>query len=150
MTKDNCSDTPKKKKTNKRLAEDFFIENFNATQKEVAELFGVTENTISAWAKAGDWTKRREEYHSSPVKIKQLLQQELLSVAQGNPAKLNADSISKLQKVIGELKKYADPTVIQQILKDLDNFVAEQDPKLASKMTGFHRQFLIHRINLDS
>lgn len=137
------------KKSNKRLAEDFFIENFEVTQKEVAELFGISEKTVSAWSKAGNWAKRRDDYHSSPVKIRQLLQQELLRVAQGGKATLNADSISKLQKVIGELRKTADPIVVQQVLKDLDNFIAEQDPKLASEITAFHRQFLIHRINLE-
>lgn len=133
----------------KKIAEDFFLENYNATQKDVSELFGISEKTVSAWAKKGDWVKKRDDYHSSPVKIRQLLQQELLSVSQGNPAQLNADGISKLQKVIGELRKSADPVVVHQILKDLDAFIAETDPKLAIDVSKYHRQFLIHRINME-
>lgn len=131
-------------------AEECFIENFDATQKEVAELYGVSEKTIGVWAKKNNWQEKRLDFHSSPVRIKQLLQRELLSVAQGNPAKLNADGISKLMAALDRCDKKADPTVVQRILKDLDNFISESNPDFAVEATPFHKQFLIHRINIEA
>jgi transposase len=134
----------------KQKAEEWFIENIDATQKEVAELFGISEKTIGTWVKKHNWMDKRLDYHSSPVKIKELLQRELLSVAQGNTPKLSADGISKLMSALDRCDKKADPIVVQRILKDLDNFISEIDPSFAVKCTQFHKQFLIHRINLEA
>lgn len=134
----------------KQKAEEWFIENIDATQKDVAELFGISEKTIGTWVKKYNWLDKRLDYHSSPVKIKELLQRELLSVAQGNAPKLSADGISKLMSALDRCDKKADPIVVQRILKDLDNFISEIDPAFAVKCTQYHKQFLIHRINLEA
>lgn len=134
----------------RQKAEDWFIENIEVTQKDVAEMFGVRPATICTWAKKYKWDDRRMEYHSSPVKIKQLLQQELLSVAQGFPKKLDADAISKLNVAIDRLDAKANPIVVHKILKDLDNFISQDDPHFAAQATVFHKHFLQHRINLES
>ena len=134
----------------KQKAEEWFIENIDATQKGVAELFGISEKTIGTWVKKYNWLDKRLDYHSSPVKIKELLQRELLSVAQGNAPKLSADGISKLMSALDRCDKKADPIVVQRILKDLDNFISEIDPAFAVKCTQYHKQFLIHRINLEA
>lgn len=139
-----------KKDKTRQQAMDWFVDNFEATKKEVSELFGVTEKTIGAWSTADDWEGKRLDYHSSPIKIKQLIQRELLSVVQGNAATLPADSISKLMSAMDRLERKADPTVVARILKDLDNFISEDDPAFALKATHFHKQFLIHRINLEA
>jgi len=139
-----------KKDKIRQQAMDWYVENFAATKKEIAELFSVTEKTIGDWSQKDDWESKRLDYHASPVKIKQLLQQELLSVAQGNPAKLPADGISKLMSALEKVEKKADPAVVAKILKDLDNFISEDDPAFAIKCTHHHKQFLIHRINLES
>ncbi len=138
-----------KKDKIRQQAKDYYVENFDATKKEVAELFGVTEKTIGDWSVKDDWENERLNYHASPVKIKQLLQSELLSVAQGNPPKLPADGISKLMSALDKVEKKADPTVVSKILKDLDNFISEEDPEFALKCIHWHKQFLIHRINLE-
>lgn len=139
-----------KKDETKRLAEDFFIQNYEVTQKEVAELFRVTTKTLSSWATSGQWDKKRTDYHSSPVKIQQLIKAEILRVSQGQPATLNADSIAKLQSALDKMEKKADPIVVNEILKALDNFISEIDPAFAVKCTEYHKKFLMHRINLES
>lgn len=139
-----------RKDSKRGKAEEWFVENFEATQKEVAELFGVSEKTIGVWVRKYNWEDKRLDYHSSPVKIKQLLQRELLSVAQGKPPTLNADGISKLMSSLDRCDKKADPIVVQRVLKDLDNFISENDPAFAAQCTPFHKQFLIHRINIES
>lgn len=139
-----------KKNKIREQAKEYFIDNFQATKKEVAQLYGVTEKTIGEWSKADDWENERLNYHASPVKIRQLLQAELLNLSQGHPAKLPADAISKLQSALDKLEKKIDATVVSRILKEIDNFISETNPKLALELTHYHKQFLIHRINLEA
>lgn len=139
-----------KKDKIRQQAQDYYVENIDATQKEIASLFSVTEKTIGTWSNADEWEGKRLDYHSSPVKIKQFIQKELLSVVQGNKALLPADSIAKLMSALDRLEKKADPIVVSKILKDLDNFISEVDPAFSVKCVHFHKQFLIHRINLES
>ena len=130
--------------------EALYIENIEVTQKEVAELFKVTEKTIGEWVKKYDWEQKRLDFHASPTKIKQLLQKELLKIANGEKATLPADSISKLMATLDRLNKQADPIVVHSILKELDLFISQIDPAFASKCTTFHKQFLQFRISLEN
>lgn len=139
-----------KKDRIRELAQDFYVQNIDATQEEVAEMYSVTTKTVSTWKKKYSWEEKRRDYHSSPVKIKQLLQDELLRVAQGQPAKLQADGISKLMAALDRCEKKLDPTVVAKLLKELDNFISKIDPVFADKCTPFHKQFLQHRISLES
>lgn len=137
-------------KTQTRLkAEEFYIENLDITLKQVAEHFKITEKTVGTWAKREGWEEKRLNFHASPTKIKQLLQQELLQIAEGGEPKLPADAISKLMATLDRLEKKADPIVVHKILKDLDNFISEINPEFAKECTTFHKQFLQHRINLE-
>lgn len=131
-------------------AEAHYIENIDATQKEVSELYKVSENTISNWVKKYDWEQKRLDFHASPTKIKQLLQQELLKIANGEKPTLPADSISKLMATLDRLNKQADPIVVHSVLKDLDLFISQDDPVFAAKCTSYHKQFLQHRISLEN
>lgn len=130
-------------------AQAHFIENVDATQKEVADLYGVTPKTVGTWFKDYDWEQERLDFHASPTKIKQLLQKELLKIANGEKATLPADSISKLMATLDKLNKQADPIIVHNILKELDLFISQIDPAFAAKCTGFHKMFLKHRINLE-
>lgn len=131
-------------------AEAYYIENFEATNAEVALLFDVRPATIGEWAKKHDWDEKRYNFHASPTKIKQLLQQELLNITSGGTPKLNADSISKLMSALDKCDKNSDPIVVHKILKDLDLFLSQIDANFATKCTPFHKQFLKHRISLES
>lgn len=139
-----------KKDEIRQKAQDWYVENIDATQAEIADMFGVTAKTISVWSNKYDWENKRLDYQSSPIKIKQLLQKELLSVAQGKDPKLPADGISKLMAALDRCEKKADPIVVHKILKDLDNFISQIDPHFAVQATVFHKQFLQHRINLEA
>lgn len=130
-------------------AESYYIENFEATQKDIAELFNVLQPTVSGWARKYEWEEKRLNFHASPTRIKQLLQQELLNVLSGGPPKLPADGISKLMAALDKCEKTSDPIVVHKILKDLDMFVSQIDADFAIKCIPFHRQFLQHRINLE-
>lgn len=137
------------KSDQRKKAAEFFIENIDATLAEVASLYRVTAKTLGDWAKKDDWEQQRLDYHASPVRIKQLTQRELLSVAQGNAPKLPADNMSKLMAVLDKCNSKADPIVVARILKDLDNFICNINPALALQVTPYHKQFLQHRINIE-
>lgn len=139
-----------KKSRIRELAKDYFVQNFDVTQLEVAELYGVAPNTVAKWKNADGWEEARRDYHASPVKIKQLLQDELLSVAQGNPPKLQADGISKLMSALDRCEKKLDPNVVARMLKELDVFISKINPAFAVECTLFHKQFLQHRIKLEA
>ena len=138
------------KEATRQKAEAYYIENFEATDLEVSELYKVTAKTIGAWSKKYDWDEKRYNFHASPTKIKQLLQQELLNVTGGGVPKLPADGISKLMSALDKCDKNSDPIVVHKILKDLDLFISQIDAAFATKCTSFHKQFLQHRISLES
>lgn len=140
----------KKKDDQRQKAQDWYIENVDSTQADIAKMFSVTPKTISVWAAKYSWEDKRLDYQSSPIRIKQLLQKELMSVAQGNPAKLPADGISKLMAALDRCDKKADPIVVHKILKDLDIFISQADTHFAAQATTYHKQFLQHRINLEN
>lgn len=130
-------------------AEAYYIDNPEATQTEVAELYKVTQKTISSWCIKYEWEQKRIDFHSSPIKLKQLLQREAMLVAQGKPSTVNADALSKLISGIDKLSSKANPIVVARVLKELDNFISEIDPHFAAKLTDYHKKFLQHRINLE-
>lgn len=138
-----------KKDKTREQAKAYFIDNIDCTYKEVAELYSITEKTISKWATEDDWQETRINFHASPIKIKQLLQQELLTVASGGAAKINADSISKLMSALDKCDRKADPIIVARILKDLDNYICDIDAAFAAKCTEYHKKFLQHRIQLE-
>ncbi len=137
-------------KTQTRLkAEEFFIENLEATYKDIADNYKITEKTVGTWAKKYDWENKRLNFHASPTRIKQLLQQETLNLTAGKEASFNADAVAKLMSAIDRLEKKADPIVVHKILKDLDNFISEINPAFAKQCTTYHKQFLQYRISLE-
>lgn len=131
-------------------AEEWFIEHSECTLTELADLFKVTAKTVGEWAKKHRWDEKRLDYHSSPVKIKQILQDEFIWVSQGNPPRINTDALSKINASLERIDRKADPYVVARILKELDNHISQEDPKFASLCTPFHKRFLQHRINLES
>lgn len=130
----------------RQKAEHFFIENIETSQKDIAELFKVSVVTVNAWYKKFDWKEKRLDFHASPTRIKQRIQEELLNITNGGTPKFSSDSVSKLMSALDKCNKVADPIVVQKILKDLDMFISQIEPKLAHQNTTYHKQFLQHRI----
>lgn len=138
-----------KKDTTRLKAEQYYIENIEATQSEIAELFSVRPATIGEWVKKYDWEEKRLSFHASPTIIKQKLQAETIRIMNGEGASFSADAVAKLMAALDRCNKQADPVVVHQILKDLDNFISEIDPAFATECTKFHKQFLQHRISIS-
>ncbi|MPS74004.1 MAG: hypothetical protein E2590_12790 [Chryseobacterium sp.] len=138
-----------KKDAVRQKAEAYYIENIDATNKNVAELFKVTEKTIGDWVKKYDWEDKRLNFHASPTVIKQKLQQETIHIMNGGDATFSADAISKLMSALDRCDKQADPIIVHKILKELDLFISQTDPKFAGQCIPYHKMFLQHKIKQE-
>lgn len=136
-----------KKDTTRLKAEQYYIENMEATQQEVAELYSVRPATIGEWAKKYDWEEKRLNFHASPTIIKQKLQAETIRIMNGEGATFSADAVAKLMAALDRCDKQADPITVYKILTELDFFISQIDPEFARACTKFHKQFLQQKIS---
>lgn len=123
-----------------------FIE-LGYTAKSISEILSVTEKTVGSWRAKGSWDKRRDELLASPHKIRELLIQEMRSITEGNPPSFDSDALSKVSKVAESFKSKVTPQIAITIIKMLDDFLADTNPKLANDNLDSHRRFIINVIN---
>jgi len=125
-------------------AESLFVE-AGLTCIAISDILNVSETTLSKWRNKYEWDKSREELLASPGKIREILLRELRSIADGNKPTINADSLSKIQKVFLSFEKQATsiPVTIS-VFKAFDNWMAEIEPETAVKFTEFHKKYLHH------
>lgn len=138
---------PAKKDRIRELACDYYVQHIDVTLQDVAEMYGITYKTVQSWKEKYRWDDLRRDFHSSPVRIKQALQEEVISVSiHHNTPKFKADDISKLMASIDRCEKKLDPTIVAHLLRELDVFINKIDPKFAAEARKYHRQFLTNRI----
>jgi len=130
-------------------AETLFVEQ-GLTCNAICEQLNITEATLSKWRGQMNWDKRRENFLSSPGKIRQLLQQELKTVVEGNKTKVDTDALSKIAKTLQYFDGRVSLPVIVSVFKEFDEWVVGVDPETAVKFTEYHKSFLNHRAKLDS
>ena len=144
------------KKANKEklreTAEDMFIRQCR-TAIDISETLGVSTVTMSKWRKGrpGEktWDERKRDAQLTPLKIKELLTDEAYNIAQGKPATINSDNLNKLISTIEKMDKKVSARVVTDVLKLLDNWLAETNPKIAVEMLQVHKQFIQYRISLE-
>ena len=122
---------------------------FGMNGRDLAELFQVTEQTISRWKKEGEWDKRKDEISVTPGRIKEVLIREANKIAKGEKSEIDADKLSKIMASIEKLDKSVNIRVITDVLKRRDNWLAEIDPQRAIEDTKFNKMFLQHCISLE-
>jgi transposase len=134
-----------KRDNNRIVAETMFIEQ-GMTCKAIAELIDVSEKTLSKWRNDGQWDQKREESLAAPHRIRLLLLNELKTVAEGGESKIDADALAKISKVMESISGNVSPQIVITVLKELDNWMATQDPAIAVTFLDFHRRFIQHVI----
>jgi len=123
-------------------AESLFVDG-GFTSVAISETLRISETTLSTWRKKYAWDKKREELLASPSKIRELLLAELRSIADGEKPKINADSLSKIQKVFLSFEKQATSIPVSiSVFKSFDNWMADNDPPLAVTFTEWHKKYL--------
>lgn len=138
----------RKKEKEQGIAADLFIEQ-GWTAKAIAEFLNVQETTVGKWRDAGKWDAMREENLSSPAKIKQIIRKEIVKVAGGEKSTVDADALSKLAKVYEAVEDRISVNVMFSIFKMFDNWMADQDPRLAVDFLKFHKLFLQHQVSIS-
>lgn len=135
-------------KAKKVMAERMFVED-GMTAKAISEQLNVSEQTLSKWRKDGRWDDRRAEMLAAPHKLRELLMKELKTVAEGGDSKIDADALSKINKVIEGLSDKVSVQLVFSVFKEFDNWMADQDPKTAVLFTEWHKQFLLYKMNQE-
>ena len=74
---------------------------------------------------------------------------ELKSIASGEGSTIDADALAKVSKVIETLSSRTSVQVIFSVFKEFDNWMADQEPRLAIEFTDWHKRFLQYRINQE-
>ncbi|MCT4640392.1 MAG: phage terminase small subunit-related protein [Bacteroidales bacterium] len=141
------SDISNKKK--REIAERMFIDQ-GATGKAIAEQLEVSEQTVSRWKKDHNWDDRRRQTLTAPHKIKEILLEELENVANGQKAKIDADALAKINKVIDTLTDKVSVQVVITVFKEFDNWMADQEPDVAISFLEWHKQFILHKATQES
>ena len=132
----------------KIMAERMYVED-GMTAKAISEQLDVSEQTLSKWKKDGRWDDKRAEMLASPHKIREILIRELKVVAEGGSSIIDADALSKINKVIEGLSSSTSVQIVFSVFKEFDNWMAEQDPKTAVLFTEYHKQFILYKINQE-
>jgi uncharacterized protein YjcR len=139
----------KEKSKEKAVAKDLYV-NKLWTAKDVCEFVDVSENTLTKWKSTdpeGDWDKQREKVITNPLVLKQLVLDDMVSIAQGNQPKIDADSMAKLNKVVEGLNDKIQPGIVAAILKLQDEFLVKENPQLALQLLPYNKKFIVFIIN---
>ncbi|CAI9429706.1 DUF1804 domain-containing protein [Candidatus Ornithobacterium hominis] len=142
--------TKKKAKSDlKEICEKLFIET-GLSAKALADTYPVSEVTISKWrndtSKDGKtWDEKRRDFLTAPANIKQVLMNELKSVAEGNEASINVRELAAIHKVVESFSDKVNTQIVYSVFKEFDNWMADQDPDLALQFIHYHKLFLIYK-----
>lgn len=120
------------------------------TQREISELLGISEKTISKWSANGQWQRQRKEYlvstREGPVeKLKKALL-EILEKVDARELTENARLTDQITKIISAIEKIeGGRDVLGSAIETMDKFTrylirVEQDKEMIKKI-GEH----IHR-----
>lgn len=141
-----------KKKPRHRLYDDAYIMfvEYGMTCTAIAEAINLTEATLSKWRNDMDWDRKREDTLARPDKIKEILMQELRSVAEGKPAKIDTDALSKINKTLQYFDGKLSLPIIVAAMKECDNFIMTVDPQKALEISEWHKAFIYERAKIES
>lgn len=132
------------------------------TQREIAAKTGLTEATVSRWAREENWDARRREQNSSSVALVNSLMLAARKISEQIITKLNKgetddiDGITKLSdniaKVMASAKRIAKGITQDEIIDviiDLEQWMmqrAETDeeltPELLTTINGLHKKYI--------
>ena len=132
------------------LARDLFFQT-GKTQKEIAQIIGVSEKTIYLWMRDGDWKRLRSASKRMPSMIVenfysqvQELNEEIRSRDTGKryPTIQEAEVFRKMVMTIGRIQKgHTQPEYMEMMQKFL-SWVMSQDHTLSKTLTPIANAFL--------
>ncbi|QSS96593.1 phage terminase small subunit-related protein [Psychroflexus sp. ALD_RP9] len=133
----------------KSLAERMFIED-GMTAKAVAETIGVTEKTIGSWRRIGNWDDKRAQFLATPHNIKRQIANELSSLVNGEKSTLEMKAINDAIKALQSMSNETSTEVVFTVFREFDNWMADQDPDMATQFLEWHKLFLLHKAQQET
>ncbi|MCV9934540.1 hypothetical protein OIU80_19845 [Flavobacterium sp. LS1R47] len=130
------------------IAEMLYIEK-NFTIKAIAEKLGKHPKTIASWRDKYNWEEAKELLQGSPLELNKLLLREAINISKGGVASFDSVALGRVMKAFDYMAKKTNPTVVMDVLMELDTFHSQIDAKEAAKQTAIHKQFLLHKIQMQ-
>jgi predicted transcriptional regulator len=136
----------------KQLAEILFMEN-NMSQKEIADMLGTTQVSVSKWSKAGDWDHKRavnalspdtliRQYYQLSKDINDLIKKEERTATSGE-----ADALLKFAAAIEKLDKKVNPSIVTAVFMRFNNYLKLLNLPLAKELIKYQMPYLESLIN---
>ncbi len=137
----------------KQLAEHLYLADSQIIIKALAEKVGVTEKTLSKWAKDGKWNDKRTSLLTTKNNQLSFLYGQLKNLNQAiadrkdNPFASNkeADTIIKLTAGIKNLETETSLGDIIQTAKEFIDYVSESDYEKAKEITKLFDGFINYK-----
>ncbi|WP_312399509.1 transposase [Chryseobacterium sp.] len=137
----------RKKLTNEEkysIAQDLYLET-DKTQKEIAEIVGVTEKTLGKWKWDGEWELLKSASTVTSRKIIDNLYKRAYELSE-NP-KSKPDDIIKIANSIEKLSnKKVTVSHIINVFKDFTAYAFNQDADLAKKINLMQKKYVDFKI----
>lgn len=139
--------SPKKNYTELRSKAEQLYMDTTLNQKEIADILGITEVTVSKWANESTPTWQEIRALKS-VGRPQALAKLYTRLIEQVEAKENSDSVYKTLLIIKELedKRTALPDVINT-MRDFSTFLMTEDLELAKKFIPYQSEFIKSKVN---
>lgn len=131
------------------VAETLFVEQ-GLSCAAIAEQLGISEVTLSKWRSAMDWDAKRDDFLSTPRKIRELLLLEMKNITEGKKSAIDADALSKVSKALQAMENRISIPVIISVFKEFDMWMVDVDPRLAVRFTEFHKMFIAYRAQQET
>lgn len=114
----------------------------------------VTVQTVGKW-RAGiqgniSWDEKRAQFLSAPHNLKKILTEELVHISKGGDPTIDIKSIEKISKVLDSLSDKVNMQIAYTVIKELDLFLANEDPEFAIKSLEYHKAFLVHKAETEN
>ncbi|MDY3352306.1 helix-turn-helix domain containing protein [Riemerella anatipestifer] len=128
----------------KAVALDLFLDT-DKTQKEIAEIVGVTEKTLTKWKLEGEWDKIKS---ASTITARNIIDNIYLKMHELSQSdKLEADKLIKLASTIEKLSdKKVTISQIINVFKDFTTWAFGEDPELAKQINLLQKKYVNHKI----
>jgi len=129
----------------KPICEDMYV-NKGYTLTQLASEWEVSEQTLVKWKKgeAGEksWDEKRSFVMLTPLKLKELLLNEALTISEGKESTFNADKLSKIIAAIDRIDKRINPRIVIHVLKDFDKWMSDIDPAMCVEFLRYHKMYI--------
>jgi predicted transcriptional regulator len=134
----------------KEFALGLYLQN-TYSQKEIAEIVGASENSVSTWAKGGKWEKLRESTILQRNTQITALYNQLSAInaeiksTKGYPDSKQANIIKYLTKSIKDLERESSIAQVFDLSVEMINYFNDQDTEIATNLRSMFDQYMEYR-----